>query len=188
MTESHSKTPSSFLSNAAARAHGFTDEFWLDVYNRYHEEVANDPDVSFDRFERARTIRVPFQYGSVDVLIRFQPRPYEYWVMRFTAFPVAKGDEFREIPRWYRNDGSHEVLGEASSLQRHFVSRNVRPWLMPSMEQLGDIHDLAEGTDAAQPPLAWFQLAMSDLCVDCNSLDQGRPSGGRLIVLDSEPM
>ena len=116
MTESHSETPSSFLSNAAARDHGFTDEFWLDVYNRHEEVVANDPDTSFDMLERARTIRVPFQNGSVDVLIRFQPRPYEHWVMRFTAFPVADGDEFREIPRSYWYDEPREVLGEAALL------------------------------------------------------------------------
>ena len=87
MTGSQSKTPDSFLSNAAARRYGFTDEFWLDVYNRHQEEVANDPDTSFDMLERARTIRVPFQNGSVDVLIRFQPRPYEHWVMRLHRIP-----------------------------------------------------------------------------------------------------
>ena len=47
----------------------------------------------------------------MDVLIRFQSRPYEYWVMRFTAFPVADGGEFQEIPRWYWYDGPREVLG-----------------------------------------------------------------------------
>ena len=71
---------------------------------------------AFDKFERARTIRIPFQKGSVDVLIRFQSRPYEYWVMRFTAFPVADGGEFQEIPRWYWYDGPREVLGEAALL------------------------------------------------------------------------
>ena len=116
MSESQSKTPNSFLSNAAARDHGFTDEFWLDVYNRHQELVANDPDASFDKNERARTIRVPFQNGNVDVLIRFQPRPYEYWVMRFTAFPVAVGAEFREISRSYWYEGSRGVLGEAALL------------------------------------------------------------------------
>ena len=37
MTESQSETPDSFLSNAAARDHGFTDEFWCEVYTRYQE-------------------------------------------------------------------------------------------------------------------------------------------------------
>ena len=116
MAESQSKTPDSFLSNAAARDHGFTDEFWHEVYTRYQEAVDNDRDISFDRFEKARTIRMPFQKSSVDVLIRFQPRPYEYWVMRLTAFPVADGEEFQEVPRWYWYDGPREVLGEAALL------------------------------------------------------------------------
>ena len=101
MADSQSKTPDAFLSNAAARDHGFTDEFWSEVYTRYQEAVDNDPDIAFDRFERARTIRIPFQEGSVDVLVRFQPRPYEYWVMGLTAFPLADGDEYQEIPRWH---------------------------------------------------------------------------------------
>ena len=116
MADSQSKTPDAFLSNAAARDHGFTDEFWSEVYTRYQEAVDNDPDIAFDRFERARTIRIPFQEGSVDVLVRFQPRPYEYWVMRLTAFPVADGDEYQEIPRWHWYDGPREVLGEAALL------------------------------------------------------------------------
>ena len=116
MTESRSIPPASFVTNAAARAYGFTDEFWLEVYTRYEEVLVNDPDISLSKIERARTIRMPFREGSVDVLVRCQPRPYEELVMRFTAFSVADGDEFKEISRWYWYDGPREVLGEAALL------------------------------------------------------------------------
>lgn len=78
--------------------------------------LANDPDVYMDKIQRARTIRIPFREGSVDVLVRCHPRPYEQLVMRFTAFHAADGDEFQEISRWYWYDGPREVLGEAALL------------------------------------------------------------------------
>lgn len=116
MTESQSTTPDSFVTNAAARAYGFTDEFWLEVYTRYEEALLDDPDNYLNKIERSRTIRMPFREGSVDVLVRCQPRPYEELIMRFTAFPVARGDEFKEISRSYWYDGPREVLGEAAPL------------------------------------------------------------------------
>lgn len=116
MTESQSTTPASFLTNAAARAYGFTDEFWLEVYTRYEEALFSDPDNYLNAIERSRTIRMPFREGSVDVLVRCQPKPYEELIMRFTAFPVADGDEFKEISRSYWYDGPREVLGEAALL------------------------------------------------------------------------
>ena len=116
MTDSLSKTPDLFLSNAAARDYGFTDEFWHKVYTLYLEAVQRDPSVSYDKLEVERTIRMPFQQESIDVLVRCQPRPYEFWVMRFTAFPGGDGDKPQEIPRWYWYDGPREVLGEAALL------------------------------------------------------------------------
>ena len=55
MTDSLSKTPDLFLSNAAARDYGFTDEFWHKVYTLYLEAVQRDPSVSFDKLEVERT-------------------------------------------------------------------------------------------------------------------------------------
>ena len=58
-----------------------------------------------------------------------------------------------------------------TGLQRRFLSRKVRPCLMTITEQLDDIHGLAESMAVAQPLRAWFELAMSDLGVDYESLD-----------------
>ena len=112
-------TPSSFFSNAAATEHGFTDEFWYRVFGLYLEAVARDPDPSFDKHEVERTIRVPFREGHVDVLVRCQPEPREFGVLRFTVFPASDGDGVREIPRRYMRDASRPVLGEGALLDAY---------------------------------------------------------------------
>ena len=58
-----------------------------------------------------------------------------------------------------------------TGLQCRFLSRKVRPCLMTIAEQLGDIHGLAESTAVAQPLRAWFELVISDLGVDYDTLD-----------------
>ena len=65
---------------------------------------------SFDVFEMARTVRVAFDRGRADVLVRSQP---EARILRFTAFAAGDGDEVRQVDRLYWLDEDRPVLGEA---------------------------------------------------------------------------
>lgn len=110
-------TASDFFSTTAAREAGFTDEFWYDAYGLYLDALAQDK--SFD-LETERTFRVSFGQGHVDVLVRGQPEPREFFSVRFTAFPAEDTTEPRQIRRWYTDDETRPVLGEAALLDSNF--------------------------------------------------------------------
>ena len=114
-------TPGNFFSNPAAREAGFTDHFWHQAYERYLDAVSRDPSPSLERFDVARTVRLPFGQGYVDVLVRVHPEPREFRVMRFTVFPAADGGpEPRQVSRWYWREGPEQetrtALGEGALL------------------------------------------------------------------------
>ena len=111
-------TPRDFFSNAAAREAGFTEEFWYQAYRMYLDEAGRDPDRSLDKFDRPRTVRMPFDQGYVDVMARVQPEPREYRIVRFTAFPAdgEGGSEVHQISRWYSRYEERPVLGEGALL------------------------------------------------------------------------
>ena len=98
-------TPADFFWNAAAQEAGFSGQFWLDAYNRYRDAVQRDlsqsSDVSFDAWEVERTVRVPFESGHFDVLVRMQPDGREFCALRFTVFPPSDGPDPRQMKRWY---------------------------------------------------------------------------------------
>ena len=68
---------------------------------------------SFDVFEMARTVRVAFDRGRADVLVRSQPEPREARILRFTAFAAGDEAEVRQVDRLYWLDEDRPVLGEA---------------------------------------------------------------------------
>ena len=114
-------TPGDFFSNPTAREAGFTDNFWHHAYQLYLDAVRRDPSPSLDKFDVARTVRVPFRQGHVDVLVRVNPDPREFRVMRFTAFPAADDrPDPRQVSRWYWQEGPEQetraALGEGALL------------------------------------------------------------------------
>ncbi len=113
MTERPPITAADFFSDSASREAGLTDEFWLRAYNLYMEEVNSVAGMSFDVFEMARTVRVPFERGHADVLVRSQPDPREARILRFTAFAAGDEAEVRQVDRLYWLDEDRPVLGEA---------------------------------------------------------------------------
>ena len=113
MTERLPITAADFFINSAAREAGLTGEFWFRAYTLYMEEVNSVAGMSFDVFEMARTVRVPFGRGHADVLARSQPEPREARVLRFTAFAAGDEDEVRQVDRLYWLDDDRPVLGEA---------------------------------------------------------------------------
>ena len=66
-------------------------------------------------------LRVPSKGGPVDVLVRCQPEPREYLILRFTAFSAGPGPQVHQLSGDFRSDGeSRPVLGEAALLDaRH---------------------------------------------------------------------
>ena len=120
MTQERVVTYADFLTNAAARDAGFSGQFWLDAYKRFEDKVEADPSRSFDKWEVARTVRVPFEQGHFDVLVRVQPEPREYGILRFTVFPASDEPQPRPIDPdyWYGDDAKEDrpVLAEAALL------------------------------------------------------------------------
>ena len=115
-------SPSDFFSNAAARAAGFTDQFWFEAYHQWLEALRNDPSLPFAAFEDPYTLRLTYQHGDVDVLLRIQPEGHEHYAIRLTAFPAEDTPTPRPIDRWYQYGETREVLGEAALLDANF------PW------------------------------------------------------------
>ena len=113
MNEKSPITAADFFINSASREAGLTDEFWFRAYTLYLEEVNSVAVVSFDVFEMARTVRVPFDRGHADVLVRSQPEPREARILRFTAFAAGDEAEVRQMDRLYWLDEDRPVLGEA---------------------------------------------------------------------------
>jgi hypothetical protein len=113
-------TPADFFWNAAAQEAGFSGQFWLDAYNCYLDAVQRDPSPSFAIWEVERTVRVPFESGHVDVLVRMQPEGREHCTLRFTVFPAGDGPDPRQLDRWYfYGDEEKEtppILGEGALL------------------------------------------------------------------------
>ena len=109
-------TPNDIFSNAAARAAGFTDQFWFDAYQSWLEEIRNDPKGGFDAYEREHTLRMTYEHGDVDILVRIQPEGREHPSLRFTAFSAEDTPRPRPINRWYQYDETRAVLGEAALL------------------------------------------------------------------------
>ena len=116
MSDPLPESPGPFFSNAAAREYGLADEVWQRAHDLYEEAVRCDPRTWDVSLEAARTVRVPFRKGHVDVLVRCQMKPAEHWILRFTAFSVGEGGELREISREYRHGEHPPVLGEAALL------------------------------------------------------------------------
>ncbi len=112
-------TPADFFVNAAAREAGLSNDVWHQAYVLFRREA--DKEMTFDAYERERTVRVPSKGGAVDVMVRCQPDPREALIFRFTAFPAGPGAQVRQLSRAYRRDGeSRPVLGEAALLDvRH---------------------------------------------------------------------
>ncbi len=113
MTERPPITTADFFSNSASREAGLSDEFWFRAYNLYKEELNSVAGASFDIFEMARTVRVPFDRGHAEVLVRSQPEPREARILRFTAFAAGDEAEVRQVDRLYWLDEDRPVLGEA---------------------------------------------------------------------------
>ena len=107
-----------FFLDSAAHDGGFSVRFWQDAKRHYQDALDQDPNPSFDKFEVERTVRVPFQTGHVDVLVRIQPDMGEYRALRFTAFTADGGSKPEQIGRWYWYDSDEsgnprQVLAEA---------------------------------------------------------------------------
>ena len=113
MTERLPITAADFFSNSASREAGLSDEFWFRAYNLYIEQVNSVAGMSFDAFEMAWTVRVPFDRGYADVLVRSQPEPREARILRLTAFAAGDEADVRQVDRLYWLDEDRPVLGEA---------------------------------------------------------------------------
>ena len=111
---------SDFFSTTAAREVNLTDEFWYDAYAQYLDAMGKDMEQSFDAWEKEYTVRVPFEQGYLDVLVRMQPEPREHLAVRLTAFPADDASEPRQISRWYQDEETRPVIGEAALLDSNF--------------------------------------------------------------------
>ena len=113
MTTNSDIPSGSIFSNTAAREHGFTDEFWVEVCEMYDKVLAAGPRRSLAVLDKERTIRRSFRGQLVDVLVRNHPDAREYQQLRFTAFLADDNENAPEIPRWYMDSDDRTVLGEA---------------------------------------------------------------------------
>ena len=113
-------TVADFFWNTAAHEAGFSGQFWLDTYNRHLDAVQRDPSPSFAKWEVERTVRVPFQGGHVDVLVRMEPEAREHGALRFTVVPAGDEPDPRQMDRcyFYRNEEKEmpPILGEGALL------------------------------------------------------------------------
>lgn len=62
-------------------------------------------------------------------------------------------------------------VSPGASLQRRFLSRKVRPCVRTIAVEFARVHGKVESDDVTQPLWAWFELAMSDLGVDYETLE-----------------
>ena len=104
-----------FFINAVAHETGLTHQFWHQAYIQFLKDVeSNTSTPGFDMYDIALTVRIPFHQKQIDVLVRCQPEPREYRIIRLTAF--SAGDE-RQTPQVSGHFGeSRTVLGEAALL------------------------------------------------------------------------
>ena len=107
-----------FFINNAAREAGLTHQFWDEAYLQFLEDVENDTRTpEFERYDIARTVRIPIHQKQIDVLVRCQPEPREYRIIRLTAFSIGDERQTSPLSRWYRRiDESRTIVGEAALL------------------------------------------------------------------------
>ena len=102
MHETDSNTRHDFFINDSAREAGLTQRFWNQAYLMFLKEAEGDTSVPvFDRYDIARTIRVPFGQGYLNVLVRCQPDPREYRIYRLTAFATGGERQPLEVSEAY---------------------------------------------------------------------------------------
>ncbi len=90
MPKAESVTRHDFFINAAARETGLTHQFWYQAYLRFlrdAESASSTP--GFEMYDNARIVRIPFHHKHIDVLVRCQPEPREYRIIRPTALPAG---------------------------------------------------------------------------------------------------
>ena len=118
MPETESVTRYDFFVNAAALEAGLTQKFWYQAYLQFLEDAENDTSTpGFEMYDIARTVRIPFHQKQIDVLVRCQPEPREYRIIRLTAFSVGYERQTPQLSRWYRRLAeSRTVVGEAALL------------------------------------------------------------------------
>lgn len=77
----------------ASRNNGFTESFWLKALDAHYEAAHADPSRDIEKFFCLRRTRLSHNGQDFDVYSRVQPRPYEYPVFRFSAFPAQDPPE-----------------------------------------------------------------------------------------------
>lgn len=82
-------TPRDFFSDPAAQEAGFTAQFWHQAYHQACDEAQRDPDRSSDKYDRPRSIRMPFKEGQVNVIVRAQPESRDWRIVRLTAYSTV---------------------------------------------------------------------------------------------------
>ena len=104
MPKAEPVTNCDFFINTAALESGLTQQFWYQAYLQFLKDTESDTTMpGFEMYDIARTVRVPFGQRHFDILVRCQPDPREYRIIRLTAFPA--GDE--KLPYWMpASDGS----------------------------------------------------------------------------------
>ena len=96
-----------FFINAVAHETGLIHQFWHQAYIQFLRDVeSNTSTPGFDMYDIALTVRIPFRHKHIDVLVRCQPEPREYRIMRLTAFPAGDDRRLRyrasAVPCWER--------------------------------------------------------------------------------------
>lgn len=65
----------------------------------------------------------------------------------------------------------HYYVSPDANLQRRFLSRKVRPCLRTIALEFAKVHGKVESDGVTQPLWAWFELAMSDLGINYETLE-----------------
>ena len=118
MPKAEPVTNCDFFINAAALEAGLTQQFWHQAYLQFLRDAESDTTTAgFEMYDIARIVRISFHQKHIDVLVRCQPEPREYRIIRLTAFPAGDERQAPQLPRSYRHLGeSRTVLGEAALL------------------------------------------------------------------------
>lgn len=113
-----------FLTNSDARQAGMDEDFWQTAYDAYLDAAERDPRASFDKFDLPRAVQLPFNEGLIEVIVRVQPDPREYRIIRLTAFQARTEDiqDPDRADRWNVHRETRTPLGEAALLDENF------PW------------------------------------------------------------
>ena len=108
-----------FLSDGAREA-GLTQRFWHQAFLMFIKEAEENTSMpSFEIYDIARIVRVPFGQGYLNVLVRCQPDPREHRIYRLTAFaaggerqPLDVNTAFQQLRE------GRAMLGEAALMDR----------------------------------------------------------------------